>query len=63
MPAVTDRHLNDDMPLKYRNARLGERKEINQVIQKLKSTLHMSQAGELIVEIASNVFDRNEFGP
>ena len=39
--------MDDDMPSKYRNVRFGERQvrpEIYQVIQKLKSTLHMSQA-------------------
>ena len=56
----------DDMPLKYRNVRLREQKvclEIYKVIQKLKSTLHMSQAERSIVEIANTVFGRNKFGP
>ena len=62
------RHVDDDMPSKYRNVRLGERQvrpEIYQVIQKLKSTLHMSQAQaeESIVKIANTVFGRNKFGP
>ena len=62
------KHVDDDMPSKYRNVRLGERQvrpEIYQVIQKLKSTLHMSQAQAegSIVEIANTVFGRNKFGP
>ena len=58
--------MDDDMPSKYRNVRLGERQvrpEIYQVIQKLKSTLHMSQAERSIVETANTVFGRNKFGP
>ena len=58
--------MDDDMPSKYRNVRFGEgkvRPEIYQVIQKLKSTLYMSQAEGSIVEIANNVFCRNNFGP
>ena len=62
------RQVDDDMPSKYRNIRLGERQvrpEIYQVIQKLKSTLHMSQAQAegSIVEIANTIFGRNKFGP
>ena len=58
--------MTDDMPLKYRNVRLGEQKvrpEIYPVIQKLKSTLYMSQAEGLIDKIANNVFGRNKLGP
>ena len=59
--------MDDDMPSKYRNVRFGERQvrpEIYQVIQKLKSTLHMSQAQaeESIVKIANTPFSRNIFG-
>ena len=65
---VEARSYVDDMPSKYRNVWLGERQvspEIYQVIQKLKSTLHMSQAQaeESIVKIANTVFGRNKFGP
>ena len=65
---AADTHPNDDMPFQYRNVRLGERRvrpEIYQAIQKLKSTLHMSQAQAegSIVEIANTVFGRNKFGP
>ena len=63
---MTDRKLNNIMPLKYRNVRRGEQKvrpEIYQVIQKFKSTLHMSQAQAegSIVEIDNTVSGRNKF--
>ena len=54
------------MHLNYKNIQSGERKvhlEIYQVIQKLKSTLHMSQAERSIVEIVNTVFGRKKFGP
>ena len=62
------RDVDDEMSSKYRNVRLGERQvrpEIYQVIQKQKSTHHMSQAQAegSIVEIANTVFGRNKFEP
>ena len=61
------RHVDDDMLSKYRKVRFGERQvrqEIYPVIQKLKSTFHMSQAQAegSIVEIANTVFGRNKLG-
>ena len=58
------RHVDDGMPSKCRKVRHGKRQvcpEIYQVIQKLKSTLHISQAQAegSIVEIANTVLGRN----
>ena len=56
------RDVDDDMPSKLRNVRFGaHRSEIYQVIQKQKSTLHISQAERSIVEITTTVFERNKF--